>query len=35
LGLTGLTGCAKKKTKAPVKEEFEEEVGEEETETHT
>jgi len=35
LGLTGLTGCAKKETKAPVKEEAEEEIGEEETETPT
>jgi hypothetical protein len=32
LGLTGLTGCAKKETKAPVKEE---EIGEEGTETET
>lgn len=32
LGLTGLTGCAKKETKAPVKEE---EIGEKGTETET
>ena len=31
LGLTGLTGCAKKETKAPV----EEEMGKEGTETET
>jgi len=30
-----LTGCAKKETNAPVKEEVEEEVGEDETETTT
>jgi len=35
LGLTGLTGCAKKETKAPAKEEVEQEIGEEGTETET
>jgi hypothetical protein len=33
LGVTGLTGCAKKEAKAPVKEE--EKIGEEGTETET
>ena len=35
MSLTGLTGCVKKETKAPVKEEVEEEIGEEEMETPT